>query len=156
MEAGIPMRLSKRDQQAGSRLADRGTMPYDWLPMPYIAISGPVRPHQTCSYTLTEVDSTAATSTGNCSATTRRCAHRVAAATATIMHKLKASGRACKRKSYEVCERPFFTDLTGPQASVPEYFDYYNHKRLHTSIGYRTPYLAHQHLLQLSTLNCSA
>ena len=36
---------------------------------------------------------------------------------------------------------PVFTDLADAQASVADYFDYYNHKRRHASIGYLKPYL---------------
>jgi len=53
-------------------------------------------------------------------------------------------------------ERPVFTDLADAQVSVADYFDYYNYKRLHSSIGYQTPYCTHQQLLQLSALNCPA
>jgi putative transposase len=59
-----------------------------------------------------------------------------------------------KTEVLEVRERPFFTDLADAQASVAEYFDYYNHERLHSSIDYQTPYHTHQQLLQLSALNC--
>jgi transposase InsO family protein len=34
---------------------------------------------------------------------------------------------------------PVFTDLADAQASVADYFDYYNHDRLHSSTGYQTP-----------------
>ena len=53
-------------------------------------------------------------------------------------------------------ERPFFADLADAQASIADYFDYYNHDRLHSSIGYQTPYRAHQQLLQTTALNCPA
>ncbi len=56
----------------------------------------------------------------------------------------------------EVRERPVFADLTDAQRSVADYFDYYNHERLHSSIDYQTPYHAHQQLLQFSALNCPA
>ncbi|WP_369073202.1 integrase core domain-containing protein [Hymenobacter coccineus] len=46
--------------------------------------------------------------------------------------------------------------MTDAQASVDEYFDYYNHERLHSSLDYQLPYLAHQQLLQLNALNCPA
>ncbi|WP_425553675.1 integrase core domain-containing protein [Hymenobacter fastidiosus] len=54
----------------------------------------------------------------------------------------------------ELREWPVFADLADAQASVAEYFDYYNHERLHSSIGCQTPYLAHQHLLPTTALNC--
>jgi putative transposase len=47
----------------------------------------------------------------------------------------------------EVRERPVFADLADAQASVADHFDYYNRERLHSSIGYQTPYHAHQQLL---------
>ena len=61
-----------------------------------------------------------------------------------------------KTEVLEVRERPVFADLADAQRSVADYFDYYNHERLHASIGYQTPYCTHQQLLQLSTLNCPA
>ena len=59
-----------------------------------------------------------------------------------------------KTEVLEVRERPVFADLADAQASVADYFDYYNHERLHSSIGYQTPHHTHQQLLQLSALNC--
>ena len=38
----------------------------------------------------------------------------------------------------EVRERPVFADLADAQRSVADYFDYYNHERLHSSIDYQT------------------
>ncbi|WP_223654376.1 IS3 family transposase [Hymenobacter psoromatis] len=61
-----------------------------------------------------------------------------------------------KTEVLEVRERPVFADLADAQASVAEYFDYYNHERLHSSINYQTPYHTHQQLLQLNALNCPA
>jgi putative transposase len=61
-----------------------------------------------------------------------------------------------KTEVLELRERPVFADLADAQASVADYFDYYNHDRLHSSIDYQTPYHAHQQLLQLSALNCPA
>ncbi|RZJ85969.1 MAG: hypothetical protein EOO60_14080, partial [Hymenobacter sp.] len=46
--------------------------------------------------------------------------------------------------------------LADAQASVADYFDYYNHERLHASIDYQVPYHTHQQLLQLNALNCPA
>jgi transposase InsO family protein len=40
-----------------------------------------------------------------------------------------------KAKVFELRERPVFADLTNAQHSVADYFDYYNHKRLHSSIA---------------------
>ncbi|WP_210519715.1 integrase core domain-containing protein [Hymenobacter terricola] len=56
----------------------------------------------------------------------------------------------------ELREWPVFADLSDAQASVADYFDYYNYDRLHSSIGYQTPYHTHQQLLQTTTLNCPA
>jgi transposase InsO family protein len=61
-----------------------------------------------------------------------------------------------KTEVLEVRERPVFADLADAQASVADYFDYYNHERLHSSIGYQTPYHTHQQLLQTNALNCPA
>jgi transposase InsO family protein len=61
-----------------------------------------------------------------------------------------------KTEVLEGRERPVFADLADAQASVADYFDYYNHERLHSSIGYHTPYHTHQQLLQLNALNCPA
>jgi transposase InsO family protein len=44
-----------------------------------------------------------------------------------------------KTEVLEVRERPVFADLTDAQASVADYFDYYNHERLHSSIDYQPP-----------------
>jgi transposase InsO family protein len=59
-----------------------------------------------------------------------------------------------KTEVLELRERPVFADLADAQVSIADYFDYYNHERLHSSIGYQTPYIAHQQLLQLNALNC--
>jgi putative transposase len=61
-----------------------------------------------------------------------------------------------KTEVLAVRERPVFADLAEAQRSVAEYFDYYNHERLHSSIDYQTTYHAHQQLLQLNALNCPA
>jgi putative transposase len=44
-------------------------------------------------------------------------------------------------------EWPVFTDLADAQASVADYFDYYNHQRRHSSIGYLKHYLFHRQQL---------
>ena len=36
----------------------------------------------------------------------------------------------------ELHERPIFADLADAQISVANYFDYYSHERLHSSIDY--------------------
>ena len=44
----------------------------------------------------------------------------------------------------ELREWPVFVDLADAQASIADYFNYYNHDRLHFSIGYQTLYRAQQ------------
>ena len=61
-----------------------------------------------------------------------------------------------KTEVLELREWPVFTDLADAQTSIADYFDYYNHDRLHSSIGYQTPYRAYQQLLQTTVLNCPA
>ena len=61
-----------------------------------------------------------------------------------------------KTEVLELREWPVFVDLADAQASVTDYFDYYNHERLHSSIGYQTPYHTHQQLLQTTARNCPA
>ncbi len=78
------------------------------------------------------------------------------------MRRLKTDSRflclwaRLKTEVLEGCERPVFADLADAQASVADYFDYYNHERLHSGIDYQTPYHTHQQLLQLSALKCPA
>ncbi|RZJ88371.1 MAG: IS3 family transposase, partial [Hymenobacter sp.] len=52
-----------------------------------------------------------------------------------------------KTELLELRDWPVFTDLADAQTSVADYFDYYNHKRRHSSIGYQKPYYFHQQLL---------
>ena len=61
-----------------------------------------------------------------------------------------------KTEVLELREWLVFTDLADAQASVADYIDYYNHDRLHSSIGYQTPYHTHQQPLQTTALNCPA
>lgn len=61
-----------------------------------------------------------------------------------------------KTEVLELREWPVFADLTDAQVSVVEYFDYYNHERLHSSISYQTPYFTYQQLFQTTVLNCPA
>ena len=61
-----------------------------------------------------------------------------------------------KTEELERREWPVFANLADAQASVADYFDYYNHERLHSSIDYQLPYRIHQQLLQPTTLNCPA
>ena len=59
-----------------------------------------------------------------------------------------------KTEVLELREWPVFADLADAQASTADYFDYYNHDRLHSGIGYQTPYRAYQQLLRTTDLNC--
>jgi transposase InsO family protein len=52
-----------------------------------------------------------------------------------------------KTELLELRDWPVFTDLADAQTSVADYFDYYNHERRHSSIGYSKPYHFHQQLL---------
>ena len=61
-----------------------------------------------------------------------------------------------KTEVLEVRKRPVFADLADTQASIADYFDYYNHERLRSSIDYQPPYATHQQLLQLHALNYPA
>jgi len=61
-----------------------------------------------------------------------------------------------KTEVLELRERPVFADLADAQASVATYFDYYNHERLHSSIGYQIPHEAHHQFITTTTLNCPA
>lgn len=61
-----------------------------------------------------------------------------------------------KTEVLELREWPVFADLADAQASVTEYFNYYNHERLHSSIGYQYPYPFHQQTLTNNALNCPA
>ncbi|GAA3990800.1 integrase core domain-containing protein [Hymenobacter antarcticus] len=61
-----------------------------------------------------------------------------------------------KTEVLELREWPVFADLADAQAGVADYFDYYNHGRRHSSVGYQTPYHTHQQLLQATALNCPA
>ena len=61
-----------------------------------------------------------------------------------------------KTEVLELREWPVFADLADAQARIADYFDYYNHDRLNSSIGCQTPYRTHQQLLQTTALNCPA
>ncbi len=52
-----------------------------------------------------------------------------------------------KTEVLELRDWPVFADLADAQASVADYFDYYNHNRRHSSIGYLKPYHFHQQQL---------
>ena len=49
-----------------------------------------------------------------------------------------------KTEVLEARDWPVFFDLADAQASVAEYFNYYNNDRHHSSIGYQEPYQFHQ------------
>ena len=49
-----------------------------------------------------------------------------------------------KTEVLELHEWPIFTNLADTQANVTDYFDCYNHERLHASISYQNPYYTHQ------------
>ncbi len=51
---------------------------------------------------------------------------------------------------------PVFADLADAQTSVATYFDYYNHRRRHSAIGYLTPQSFHQQLLTKNPHLCPA
>lgn len=61
-----------------------------------------------------------------------------------------------KTEELEARDWPVFADLADAQASVAAYFDYYNHERRHSSIGYLTPYQFHQQCLANNTQLCPA
>jgi len=61
-----------------------------------------------------------------------------------------------KTELLELRDWPVFADLADAQASVAGYFDYYNHERRHSSIGYLKPYHFHQQQLATIALNCPA
>jgi putative transposase len=52
-----------------------------------------------------------------------------------------------KTELLELRDWPVFVDLADAQASVADYFDYYNHERRHSSIGYLKPYHFHKQRL---------
>ena len=52
-----------------------------------------------------------------------------------------------KTEVLEARDWPVFVDLADAQASVAGYFDYYNHERRHSCIGYMKPYQFHQQWL---------
>ena len=52
-----------------------------------------------------------------------------------------------KTEELEARDWSIFADLVDAQASVVEYFDYYNHDRRHSSIDYLKSYKIHHQLL---------
>jgi putative transposase len=77
--------------------------------------------------------------TGSCCTTTELCARKAGVATATTA----SLWSRLKMEVLELRERPVSADLADAQASVADYFDYYNQERLHSSIDYQTPYYTH-------------
>ena len=61
-----------------------------------------------------------------------------------------------KTEELEARNWPVFADLADAQASVANYFDYYNHERRHPSIGYQKLYQLHQQQLRNITQFSSA
>ena len=51
---------------------------------------------------------------------------------------------------------PVFTDPADAQIGIADYFDHYNHDRLHAGIGYQTPHHAPQQSFQTTALNYQA
>ena len=49
-----------------------------------------------------------------------------------------------KTEVLEARDWPVFSDSADARASIAAYFDYYNHDRRHSSIGYQKPYQFHQ------------
>ena len=72
------------------------------------------------------------------------------------MNQVESCWSHLKTEVLELRERLVFTVLADAQVSITDYFDYYNHDRLHASIGYRTLYLTHQILLQTIAPHCLA
>jgi hypothetical protein len=90
-----------------------------WLRPPCSALSGPSRPHRTYWSTPTTAGSTAATGTASCSTTIKPWARRAAAATATIMRKLRVSGHASKRRCSKSANGPFLPTWPTPKPASP-------------------------------------
>ena len=61
-----------------------------------------------------------------------------------------------KTEELEARDWPVFADLADAQASVATYFDYYNHQRRHSSIGYQKPYNFHHQQLNNITQSSPA
>ena len=57
-----------------------------------------------------------------------------------------------KTEELEARDWPVFADVADAQASVAEYFDYYNHERRHSSINYQKPYQYNHQQLNNITL----
>ena len=86
--------------------------------------------------------------------TTKPCARRADAATATLMPRPpERLWLRLKKQVLERRERPFFADLAAAQTSVADYFDSHNHEYPHSSIGYRAPCYTHQQFLQTNALD---
>jgi len=88
------------------------TMPEELVTKAFNGLFGPSRPRRACLCTPTAAGSTAVTPIGNYCMTTKPCARRAAAATATITPyrvrpRPKACGRASKRRSSKSASDPF-------------------------------------------------
>ncbi len=68
----------------------------------------------------------------------------------------QAESRWSRLKTEELAARdwPVFADRTDAQASVAAYFDYDNHERRHSSIGYLISHQFHQQQLVNNTQLC--
>ena len=73
-----------------------------------------------------------------------------------ITRKPEACGRASKRRSLKSASGPFLPTWQMRNAALPIILTISNHERLHSSIDYQTPYLAHQQIFHLNALNCPA
>ena len=68
-----------------------------------------------------------------------------------VRPKRKSLWLRLKTEELETRDWTVFADLADTQASVADYFDYYNHQRRHSSIGYQKPYHYHQQQLTIIT-----
>ena len=59
-----------------------------------------------------------------------------------------------KTEELEARDWHVFAGLADAQASVADYFDYYNHQRRHSSIGYQKPYHFQQQLNNITQFSC--
>lgn len=82
----------------------------------------------------------AATPAPPCPVSTGPCACGAAAASATITRKRESRWPRFKREVLELRQWPFIANPADAQPGVAEYFDYYNHDRLCSGIGYNISY----------------
>ena len=90
--------------------------------------------------------STWATLTRPCYATSRPGSRTVGSRRGECCDNAQAESLWSRLKTEELEARdwPVFADLADAQASVADYFDFYNHERRRSSIGYMKPYQFHQ------------